>query len=260
MRVPWIRVHGDLYEKPVVTRLSESTRISRHEAVSVLVAFWSGVSRHAKNGFVREHSDGQLELWARWHKRPGAFAKWAREQHLDDDGRVREWDEYAGKLEVIRERDRTRKSAGIPAERSRNSSGMATETPRNSVAARANETRRDETRRKSKEKPGTDAGASSPPELPDWVAPAAEVWIAKVGAVTIPRLRFALEPLIQLTSLAAVLAAIDVYASPDEGPKGPRRIEFFAEEFQRWHRIAQTPMVDPETREPTERMKRVMAT
>lgn len=107
----WIRVHGGLFEKPVVTRLSEAAHISKHEAVGVLVTFWSAVSMNATNGQVACYSDSQLETWAKWSRKRGVFAAWVRAYHVDDDGRVREWDEYQGPLEYRREADRARKAA-----------------------------------------------------------------------------------------------------------------------------------------------------
>lgn len=111
MLVPWIRVHGELVEKPVVTRLMAWASIREHEAIGVLVVFWSRVAKHCTNGFIRDYSDVQLEKWAKWRRKPGVFAAWVRAEHMDPDGRVPEWDEYAGKLEVIREKDKRRKAA-----------------------------------------------------------------------------------------------------------------------------------------------------
>lgn len=251
MRVPWIRVHGDLIDRPVVTRLAHATGISDHEAVGVLVTFWSGVSKHVANGLVSNQPDDQLEKWAKWNllrrKKRGAFAKWVREQHLDADGRVREWDEYAGKLEVIRERDRLRKSTGNPKEFQRNGEGIPPESLRNSTPARGNETRRDETKR---ENPKSKA-------VPDWLDEAVAYWSQHVGVIRPAKILSALTPLVDAHGWESVRLALEVYCSLDEGPQGARKPEWFAENFQRWRTTAETPLVDAGG-VLTERGKRVM--
>jgi hypothetical protein len=254
VRVPWIRVHGALYDRPVVTRLVEALRVDEHRAVGLLVTFWSGVAAHALNGFVRDYPDAQLEKWARWRGKRGAFAKWVREQHMDADGRVPEWNDYAGKLEVIRDRDRTRK-----AERQRNSSGNPAEGERNSTPTRANETKRDETVRNTNKEPSP-RSRKNPRDVepaPTWVQELTARWLAGIGAVTHARLGKALKPVVETFGIEAVTAAMDIYASSDEGPRnGVRRVEFFANDFAHWHRIAQTPLaVDGVL---TERGKRIM--
>lgn len=114
MAEPWIRVHANLAAKPVVWRAVETLRIHRAEAVGLLVSFWGAVSQHAPNGTVRDYPDAQLEAWAGWERKRGRFAAFVRAHHLDSDGRVNEWDEYAGVLEEQRRqaRDRKRRSRG----------------------------------------------------------------------------------------------------------------------------------------------------
>jgi hypothetical protein len=106
---PWIRVHANLVGKPVVWRAVEALGVKQHEAIGLLVQFWGSVSQHATNGHVVGSSDAQLEVWAGWRGKRGKFAAFIRSMHLDPDGRVNEWDEYAGKLEGRREQERTRK-------------------------------------------------------------------------------------------------------------------------------------------------------
>lgn len=237
MRIPWIRVHGQLIRKSVTIRLAEATHINPHEAVGVLVTFWSNVAANVVNGQVANRTDRELEAWADWQRKRGTFAKWVREQHLDADGRVREWDEYGGKLEAIRERDRLRKSTGIPQEVHRNGNG----NPGNSLATRAEGKEREgkEPTEKSKE-PRKRAA------LPDWVNLAEALWTTKIGTVTPARIRRALGKLVDAYGWLRVADAMEVYASADEGP-GPgksRRIEWFADDFHAWRTLAETPIDD----------------
>jgi hypothetical protein len=112
MAEPWIRVHANLVDKPVVDRAVHALGVTHHEAIGLLVQFWGAVSQYATEGLVGQRTDRQLEMWAGWSgrgKKPGRFAQFIRTQHLDGDGCVNEWDEYAGKLESRRAAERERK-------------------------------------------------------------------------------------------------------------------------------------------------------
>lgn len=145
MAEPWIRVHANLDGRPLIGRAVEALGVSENEAIGTLVRFWGKVSQHAVNGDVSNIPDIQLEAWAGWKRKRGKFAAFIRSTHLDPDGRVREWDEYAGALETRRASDRRRKEA----ERERKSRGSHAEVTVTSVPARANETTtiRNETRK-----------------------------------------------------------------------------------------------------------------
>ena len=108
MSEPWIRVHANLHGKPIVWRAVDALHVSQHEAIGLLVQFWGGVSQHASNGHVADLPDAQLEAWAGWRGKRGRFAAFIRSTHLDADGRVNEWDEYAGALEHRRSKERDR--------------------------------------------------------------------------------------------------------------------------------------------------------
>lgn len=154
MAEPWIRVHADLISKPVIGRLGRTLSVSPYEAMGCLVTFWGNVSRHAKNGHVANYDDEQLETWAGWPirrgQKRGAFANWLRQNHIDADGRVNEWDEYAGALESRREKERTRlrnKRHGVAQQPAPESNGVAQHlTDVGTRARERNETIRDETK------------------------------------------------------------------------------------------------------------------
>lgn len=120
MSEPWIRVHANLAAKPVVWRAAEALGVSQNEAVGLLVRLWGAVSLYGENGQLAGLPDAQIESWAGWRGKKGRFATFIRSHHLDADGRVNEWDEYAGALETRRRKDRDRKrtsrgqSAGHP--------------------------------------------------------------------------------------------------------------------------------------------------
>lgn len=109
MAEPWIRLHAQLSKKPVALRLADALcKGDVHRAVGLLAIFWGNVSLHAVDGRVADRSDAEIEGWAEWKGKRGAFAAWLRQHHLDAEGRVREWDEYAGALEIRRAKERQR--------------------------------------------------------------------------------------------------------------------------------------------------------
>jgi hypothetical protein len=105
----WIRVHAQLVSRPVVARCAEALRIDTFKAIGHLVTFWGAAAEHSQRGHITTVPDVLLERWAGWTGKRGAFAAWVRAEHTDDQGRIREWEEYQGALDVRRERDRERK-------------------------------------------------------------------------------------------------------------------------------------------------------
>lgn len=139
MAEPWIRVHANLAGRPIVWRAVEVLSVSSHEAIGLLVQFWGSVSQHGNNGLIETVPDAQVEAWAGWTRKRGKFAAFIRAYHLDDEGRVNEWDDYAGKLEDRKEKDRNRK---------RKSRGSHADSPAlvtlDSAPTKRNETKRSE--------------------------------------------------------------------------------------------------------------------
>lgn len=187
MKDPWIRVHANLANRPVVSRMAESLRIDPFRAIGHLVTFWGSVSAHAANGAIAGVPDALLERWAGWTGRRGAFARWVRTSHMDPDGRVNEWDAYQGKLEIKRERERQRVREFRQKLRDGTPSVTRTEDVQN---ARSNAS----VATHARERDGTERGSTSPPRAdgfhadPRWVAfaealPARNVtaWRAIVG-------------------------------------------------------------------------------
>jgi hypothetical protein len=125
MAETWIRVRANLSKDNVAAKLAPLCRNDRQKAAGVLIDYWSGVAEHCVNGYVRDTADDVLEDFANWKGRKGAFAKWAREQHTDDDGRVKGWDDYMGPLETRKLFDRERRRL----ERAEKSSGHPLDSP-----------------------------------------------------------------------------------------------------------------------------------
>lgn len=149
MAEPWIRVHAGLIDKPVIDRAVQALGVSEHEAVGLLVTFWGAVSANVIGGYVADRTDRQLENWARWKGKRGRFAAFIRESHVDPDGRVNEWDDYAGALEARRAKERERlRNKRIPLRNGTQDVAQQPERNDDEVRtvlqpARANETERD---------------------------------------------------------------------------------------------------------------------
>lgn len=107
MSEPWFRMHANVLDKPVVWRLVKATGIHPARAAGHLAAFWGKVSQHGSGGRVADLPDAQLEAWAGWDGKRGAFAAWLRAEHVTD-GVVNEYEEYSGALEMHRAKSRAR--------------------------------------------------------------------------------------------------------------------------------------------------------
>lgn len=157
MREPWIRVHASLADRPVVARLANALRIDPFKAMGHLVTFWGSASRHAANGQIDTVPDSLLEQWAGWRGKRGRFAAWVRTDHMDDQGRVNEWDDYQGTLEQRREKERQRIADKRAALRN-GTQGVAQQDANGTQGVATHARERDETRRVT----------TSPPPARDW--------------------------------------------------------------------------------------------
>ena len=277
MAEPWVRVHAQLINKPVIARMSVTLRVDPYKAMGHLVTFWSNVAAHATNGRVADIPDVLLEQWAGWTSgKRGAFAKWLREQHIDADGRVNEWDDYAGHLEIRREKDRARQrehralrrqivdaiSSGVTRDVTVTTDGQDVDRLRDvtplSVPARANGTERDGTgrNRRSKAQDQELSRAEGAAPLASWVEEARQQWAAKVGPIKHGRVGNALKELVDAHGWDAVSKGMADYLTAT--PLSRARLEWFAEAGTYWIALAQQPLVDPETCQPTERMRVVV--
>lgn len=107
MNDPWFRMHANIGSKRVVWRLMNATGVSKTRAVGALAMFWGAVSLYCPQGNVADVPDPQLEEWAAWDGKRGAFASFVREQH-STGGVINDYQEYCGALEVYRKKVRDR--------------------------------------------------------------------------------------------------------------------------------------------------------
>jgi hypothetical protein len=189
MAEPWIRVHAILIDKPVIARAVDALIVSEHTAVGLLVTFWGAVARNVVGGSLVGVTDSQIENWARWRGKRGRFAAFIREHHLDADGRVREWEEYAGALEARRATERTRlrnkrhgvaqREANKPPTDAQQNASVATRAPERNGTERESSTT--PTTKPSRRKPRVEGAGTDAPQA-TWLTPACTAWEAKYGA------------------------------------------------------------------------------
>ena len=257
MADPWIRVHAQLRGKPVVARLAAALRINPFQAMGHLVCFWGNVAAHATNGDVSSVPDSLIDHWAGWTSKRASFSKWVREHHLDEDGRVREWDDYAGALEQRRAKERQRLADKRNLLRN-NVRTVAQQSATNvqllqDVATRARE-------RNGTERDGTvelqEQGVRDRTPAPEWVGLAREQWAAKLGPLKPSRIKTVLGPLVTAHGWEATSKGMADYLTATPG--GKARLEWFAERGTYWVKLAAMPLTDPQTCQPTERMRVVV--
>jgi len=201
MAEPWIRVHANIAEKKVAIRAADYLGISLNEAIGTLVRFWGAMSRLGNDGQVEGMTDGEIETWGGWRRKRGAFAAFIRELHTDPEGRVNEWDDYAGVLEDRRakDRDRQKRRRELRRQSRGQSADSHAERPRDvtqeSVPARAvrNETIRNEKISSSPARPISPEEEALADRLPSEAgkralhaicaaSPSPVAWVAEMGA------------------------------------------------------------------------------
>ena len=135
----WIRVNARLADDPEVIAFAVAILpklpvwVSVRTACGLLVTLWGHVVDEQEDGDLSGRDDVIVEAWAGWGGKRNLFAREFR-QRFTENGQIRQWEEYQGKLIERRERDRTRKrggkSAGIPQETPDASAGVPPEVAR----------------------------------------------------------------------------------------------------------------------------------
>lgn len=108
MAEPWFRMHANPTKLKVTARLMEYAKIDKMRAVGHLATFWGAVSQHCPGGTIVGIPDSLIEEWADWKSKKGVFASFVRLLH-SADGKINDYEEYSGVLDVTREKNRKRK-------------------------------------------------------------------------------------------------------------------------------------------------------
>jgi hypothetical protein len=140
-------------------------------------------------------------------------------------------------------------------ERGASGTGAEPERPA-SPRARPRARERERERREEKElRTAAPAAGTEPIAFPSWVAEGVALWSDRVGRMTHGRLGKALAPLVERHGWPPVLAGLTEYL---EDAKPPHKVEWFADQAERWIALAKQPLVD-EHGELTERGRRAGA-
>lgn len=92
----WVAIDVHIAGDAVTHRLADAFRLRVAEAAGLLTLAFAGMAQHAQDGSLGPVTDSQIEAWAFWHGKRGAFAAFFRAQLCDEDGTVRAWEQYNG--------------------------------------------------------------------------------------------------------------------------------------------------------------------
>lgn len=81
---------------PAVVGFGEALGVRTPEAAGLLLGVLSALPDHCPTGQLCDIGVTTLALWSQWHGNPAEFAAEFRARFCDDDGIVREWDDYNG--------------------------------------------------------------------------------------------------------------------------------------------------------------------
>ena len=108
----WIELHADIFWHKKTLGAAKQMKMDVHTTVGYLAHLWTWALDHAPDGNLSHLSDRDIALAAGWLSKPSGFVDALRSVHfIDGDGRLHNWDEYAGRLIDSRRRDRERKRA-----------------------------------------------------------------------------------------------------------------------------------------------------
>lgn len=226
----WVAIDVHIAGDAVTHRLAERFRLRVAEAAGLLTLAFAGMAQHAQDGALAEVTDSQIEAWAMWHGKRGAFAALFREQLCDEDGVVRAWEKYNGRsirrAEAAKERSREwreqRERERTERAPSANGTHMRTHTVRR--------TRQDQTRPNLT----TKSGGADAPAVPAWVPVIRARWQERVGRVTPAVLTRELGAVVEIHGEAKILEAIDTYVDERLEQGKPTKLAWFAEEAALW--------------------------
>jgi hypothetical protein len=165
----WIAIDVHIAGDAVTHRLADAFRLRVAEAAGLLTLAFAGMAQHAQDGSLSSVTDSQIESWAYWQGKRGAFAAFFRAQLCDERGTVRAWEKYNGanireahaareRMRGYRARKKAERSAHGTEHGTANGSGNGTANGTRDV--RHNMTGQDRTELQDQQLP------ASPPEKP----------------------------------------------------------------------------------------------
>jgi len=94
--IDWIRIATKMTRDPCVVGFGEALGVRTPEAAGLLLGVLAALPDHCPTGQLCDIGVTTLALWSQWHGDAAQFAAEFRARFCDDDGIVREWDDYNG--------------------------------------------------------------------------------------------------------------------------------------------------------------------
>lgn len=105
----WIESHQELRNHPKVKHLASLLGCAKVQAIGHLHMLWWWAVDYARDGYVGKYPDVAIADGAEWAGDASAFVAALREARwMDPDGKLHDWEQYAGRLIEQRERNRRR--------------------------------------------------------------------------------------------------------------------------------------------------------
>ena len=238
----WVAIDIHIAGDAVTHRLADQFRIRVAEAAGLLTLAFAGMAQHARDGELAETTDSQIEEWARWHGKRGAFAMFFRAQLCDEAGTVRAWEKYNGRAirraEAAKERTRVWREQHERARTERTTSANGTHN-------RTHNVRRTGQDRTGHNITANSGGADAPPAAPAWLPAIRARWQTRVGRITPAVLVRELSAVAELHGEASLLTAIDAYVEARLELGKPAKLAWFAEEAAVWVQRAGESEAEP---------------
>lgn len=106
----WIQAHQELGRHPKLLKLAGELRIHRAQALGHLLSLWWWALDYRPEGDLSALTSAEISAASDWPGDADRFlAGLQTTGFLDQDGRIHDWYEYAGKLVVARKKDAERK-------------------------------------------------------------------------------------------------------------------------------------------------------
>lgn len=106
----WTELHQSAAWHPKTISLGKELGVRSREAFGLITTLWLWALEHAQDGCLGHLTDREVAAAAGWHRKPSVFVLAARKVgFVDDDGRLHDWDDYAGRLIEQRVADLERK-------------------------------------------------------------------------------------------------------------------------------------------------------
>jgi hypothetical protein len=107
----WIELHQTLPRHPKLIRFAGMLRVPQSQAAGHLVFLWLWTLDYAPTGDVSAFGPAELSAGADFRGDAELFCRALTEcRWLDADGKIHNWEKYAGRLLEVRRKDRERKA------------------------------------------------------------------------------------------------------------------------------------------------------